>query len=406
MQIMKKVLPLFLLVLGLFSWACQPKDMDDPMAYEPEQVVKTNPTRLYMHYMPWFHSKEISGYWGIHWRMANKNPENILPNGKREIASHYYPLIGPYDSADPDVIDYHLLLMKYAGVDGVLIDWYGSHDVLDYGSNLVNANALIEGIKRTGLDFAIVYEEFTADEVGRRTELTDMEAARQDMQYMQENYYSSNRYIKIDDKPLLLTFGPRYFKTKAQWTQILGALNAPPTFLPLWGHTHRVGTENADGEFSWVDFKPTYQDLINFYQSTAQNVKIGSAYPGFHDFYEQGGWGDSYGFIDHQDGAVLQATFDLADSFNQPYLQLVTWNDFGEGTIFEPTDEFQYKYLEMLQDFAGVQYDIGVLELIHTYYLKRKEYAENDDARQTLDEVFGALIQLEVSKAEQLLSSL
>lgn len=58
--------------------------------------------------------------------------------------------IGPYDSGDPDVLEYHLLLMRYAGVDGVLIDWYGSHKVRDYGPNLDNSEALISKMKPIG----------------------------------------------------------------------------------------------------------------------------------------------------------------------------------------------------------------------------------------------------------------
>ena len=31
-------------------------------------------------------------------------------------------------------------------------------------------------------------------------------------------------------------------------------------------------------------------------------------------------------------------------------VQLITWNDYGEGTNIEPTEEFGYQYLEMVQD--------------------------------------------------------
>ena len=40
-------------------------------------------------------------------------------------AAHYYPKIGPYASNDPDVLEYHFLLMKAAGVTGIILDWYG-----------------------------------------------------------------------------------------------------------------------------------------------------------------------------------------------------------------------------------------------------------------------------------------
>jgi hypothetical protein len=53
--------------------------------------------------------------------MANRNPDIIEGNGRRQIAAHYYPEIGPYASADESVIEYQLNLMKYAGVDGIFV---------------------------------------------------------------------------------------------------------------------------------------------------------------------------------------------------------------------------------------------------------------------------------------------
>src|SRR5688572_19617166 len=248
MKDMKMLIMLLMVLVGTCSWSCQDEKVDDPVTIAPKQVTKTNTTKVYMHVMPWFHSKAHSGYWGSHWRMNNKNPETILPNGQREIASHYYPLIGPYDSGDPDLVDYHVLLMKYAGVDGVLIDWYGSHAVLDYGTNLKNTNAIVDGIKKTGLGFAMVYEDNTAYEVERRKTITALEAAQQDMTYAQQNYFSSANYIKVFDRPLWMTFGPRYFLVPSQWTEIMSVLPEPTSFFALWHHKHRIGTANATGE--------------------------------------------------------------------------------------------------------------------------------------------------------------
>ena len=60
---------------------------------------------MMVHYMPWFVSQPYSGSWGWHWTMNHFNPNVINPtNGEQEIASWYYPLIGPYDSADPAVL--------------------------------------------------------------------------------------------------------------------------------------------------------------------------------------------------------------------------------------------------------------------------------------------------------------
>src|SRR5438874_5298375 len=65
-----------------------------------------------VYYMPWYVAKPYSGSWGWHWTMNHFNPDLINASGERQIASWYYPLIGPYDSSDPAVLEYHVLLMK------------------------------------------------------------------------------------------------------------------------------------------------------------------------------------------------------------------------------------------------------------------------------------------------------
>ncbi len=404
-----RVHALICMMVAVIINSCR-SDSEEIKKPEPDiqQVVKTNPMQVYMHYMPWFQSKPVSGYWGSHWRMANKNPDVIIDTaiGKRQIASHYYPLIGPYDSKDPDVIEYHLLLMKYAGVDAVLIDWYGSHTLNDYRLNLAGTNALIDKTDDVGMKFSVVYEEYTAGKVEEATSKTAIEAAQADMLYLRDNYFSKKEYLQIHDVPLLLTFGPRYFQQPSQWTAIFSVLGTKPKFLPLWNHGGLTG-ETDNGEFSWVDFNGSFSDLNNFYNKAPHvEILIGSAYPRFHDFYEEGGAGESYGFVADNNGATLQATLNKATERNSKYIQLVTWNDFGEGTVIEPTLEYEFSNLKMIQEFTGVSYGTQELELIHAYYLKKKELKGNAEATATLEKIFKCLAELEVEEAGQLMEQL
>lgn len=403
---MKVEFRIVLLIAGLF-FGCESADEElEEGLGQPQAVSKTNDMQVYMHYMPWYQSKEVSGYWGSHWRMANKNPENMDAEGKREIASHYYPLIGPYDSSNPAVIEYHLLLMKYAGIDGVLIDWYGTHNVHDYKPNLLSSNALIDNLDEVGLEFAIVYEEYTAESVAAQTSKSAIEAAQEDLAYMQSNYFNTKEYIEIDNQPLLMTFGPRFFQKESQWDQILEGISPNPLLLPLWFHSHRVGA-NGDGEFAWVDFNSSLSDFDHFYSQKAKHdVVVGSAFPRFHDYYREGGWGESYGRVYSNEGETLRRTLKKAQEHDLDYIQLVTWNDFGEGTVFEPTLEEEFLFLEIIQEFTGVPYDRAELELIYEYYLKKKALKGNAEAEETLKQVFQYLAALEVEQARTLLNQL
>jgi hypothetical protein len=115
-----------------------------------------------VHYMPWYASKPVSGYWGGHWTMDYFDPDKVKANGQREIASHDYPLIGPYDSNDPHALECQVLLMKFAGIDGAIIDWYGIEDVgSSYAMIHRNTQHFVKHLKRAGLQFTICYEDRT-----------------------------------------------------------------------------------------------------------------------------------------------------------------------------------------------------------------------------------------------------
>lgn len=372
-------------------------------------INKTNSTKIFMHYMPWFETKQSSSnnQWGYHWTMANKNPEIKDASGKRQIASHFYPLIGPYHSGDTDVIENHLLLMKYAGIDGVLIDWYGTYDLNDFGMLKENSEQLIAMLDKVGLEYAIVYEDrFLTDIVNAQLAPTIVNAAKKDMAYMQTNYFNDANYIKINNKPLLLNFGPINLNTPDQWTQVFSSLSPKPTFLTLWNESIEAGS-NAQGEYAWVYKDNTY--LADFYAKRLQNLEVGmgSAYPGFKDFYKEGGASTVIGWtIEHNSGATLNETLTMAKNANLAYLQLITWNDFGEGTMFEPTQEFGYSFIEKIKTFAGVQNTGNVFSSISTLYNLRKEFRGNTAIQKKLDQVFYYFVSLQTNKATALLETL
>ena len=398
----------------LVAVGCSSDDKGSDNPTEPEKVAavaieKTNSTKIYVHYMPWFETKESSAdkKWGYHWTMGNKNPDNIGTNNRREIASYYYPLIGPYHSGDKNVIENHLLLMKYSGIDGVLIDWYGTYDVYDYRMVKENTEQLIAMLEKVGLEYAIVYEDRvtkSAVDAGKAISVTS--AAKTDLAYLQNNYFDDKNYIKVNGKPLLLNFGPIVLQTPAEWTNVFNTLTTKPTFVTLWDQSVEAG-ENASGEYAWVYKNNTY--LTNFYTNTKPklSVAIGSAYPGFKDFYAEGGGGAAIGWtIEHNNGATLDETLNMAKNANLNYLQLITWNDFGEGTMFEPTVEFGYAYIEKVKAFAGVKSTENVFPDISKLYDLRVQKSGNPDAQKKLDQAFNYFVSMQSAKAKQVLNEI
>jgi len=371
-------------------------------------VVKTNSQKVYVHYMPWFETPASSGTgnWGLHWTMANENPNTILPNGRRQIASWFYPMIGPYDSDDRDVIDYHLLLMKYAGIDGVIVDWYGVQNVDDYPLNKRNTDSIFSRIPGAGLQFGICYEDQTLAQDKAVAGIDTLTAAESDFNYLQSAYFTSSSYIKINNQPLLLDFGPQGLKTTSDWQEALSVFSVKPRLLSLEYQDGVMGTYGS-GEFAW----PEATDQVNlsgFYQSRAPSLPtfFAGAYPGFQDFYLQGGWGNTLFPISYNGTGTLQNCLNLAKTSGTNYLQLITWNDYGEGTMIEPTLDFNFTFLQAIQAYTGVSYTVTELQLIYKWYTLRKKYVGNTTVENQLTQAYNDLIALNVTGATTIISGI
>jgi len=59
--------------------------------------------------------------------------------------------------------------------------------------------------------------------------------------------------------------------------------------------------------------------------------------PGFKDIYKQAGVHASYGIIASRAGLTLSESLSQALESKAPLIQIATWNDYGEGTMIEPT---------------------------------------------------------------------
>ncbi|MFT3683016.1 MAG: glycoside hydrolase family 71/99-like protein [Ferruginibacter sp.] len=375
----------------------------------PLAVSKSSTKKVFVHLMPWFETKASNGSWGIHWTMAKGStyPETIV-SGRRRIASHYYPMIGPYASGDTSVIDYQLLLMKLSGVDGLLIDWPGTGTNLGENMDLpltaANTKKLVSRLSKVGLKYALVYED---QYVGRYTDKES--AAGVDLKYAETNYFNDPAYEKIGDKPLLMVFGPQAIKTGTGWANVFSKLSKAPAFFTLWGQRNQA-SGTTTGEYAWID-QSNITRLNNFYSlSYNPGTKVSSVYPGFKSFYAEGGWPGPTWIIDPVGTSTYEQTLNLALAQNIEYLQIATWNDYGEGTMIEPTDAanggYGYSLLTILQQKLGVSLTQSDLEAVTKFYQVRIANGGNSPVLNKLNQVYYYMVSLQMDKAKKLLATI
>jgi hypothetical protein len=135
-------------------------------------------------------------------------------------------------------------------------------------------------------------------------------------------------------------------------------------------------------------------------------MKIASAYPGFVSFYADGGWGGPGWSIPHRGDTTFIETLKMAFDSKLDIIQLITWNDYGEGTMIEPTIEFGYSFLTALQKTLGVSYSQADLEMIYKLFSYRRKYANSEENQNKLDQVFYYIVSLNIDKAKSLLDNI
>jgi len=379
------------------------------------------------YYMPWYSAKPQNENWGWHWTMDHFNPDRINAVGEREIASWYYPLIGPYDSSDPAALEYHVLLMKLAGVDGVIVDWYGSANYLDYALNNQVTLRLFEFTRKAGLKFCICYEDQTIRRMldGHYLEPDHaISEAQQEMLYLQTNFFADASYLRLNGKPVLLNFGPQYFIVSSNWEAIFSVLQATnrPAFF-----TEDNRLSISAGAFNWPPMWMSQapgtggvlsgaglKNYLAEFERKAQGwpAFISSVFPRFHDIYQRAGVRNYWGYLGDRQGETFRETLSRAMTNSATIVQIVTWNDFGEGTMVEPTREYGFRDLGILQDlrsqFLQPRFSFGTNDLAMAldFYKLRRKQSSNTARSRPLDQIFTNLVAGRISVAREELGKL
>lgn len=349
----RSLLGIAVVVAGIVPPCCA-NAVDDP----PAQLILA-------HYMPWFEAKPVSESWGWHWTMNHFDPDRQM-DGRRDIASHFQPLIGPYDSGDLSVIEYHLLTMKLAGIDGVIVDWYGLADFRDYALLHRNTTRVLETAERLKLKFVICYEDQTIPalvKAGRLAETARVAHAAKEVEWLGKYWFNSPSYVRLDDKPVILSFGQTGL-TDAEWSECLAQSQTSVTYFSQ--HQRR---QAAVGAFDWPvpsDPLPAFERFQKDSLNWPQAMPI--AFPRFKDVYAEAKVGPSYGRIEDDGGEAFRRMLNQGLVSTARIVQIATWNDWGEGTMIEPSVEFAYRDLETVQ-------------LLRRRYIEPKFAFQADDLR-------------------------
>jgi hypothetical protein len=268
----------------------------------------------------------------------------LYPGSTTKIYAHLMPWFGSqghvsvgYDSSDSAQEAKQIADMASRGIDGAIVDWYGPNST---HHNTATKYALKAAEQHAGFELAICEDWGAVKNYANPTQQTIS-----DLNYAWQTFMQSKSYMKQDGRPVIFFFG-----FEGQNVDI-AAIKSALTFNPIFVFRNSGGFTKSmsDGSFSWLAPMTSGYDnymslpyLDGFYKEGLKypaQAMYGSGFKGFNDTLAS--WAPPGGrHIPQFCGQTWLKSFQEAGRYfsanNQlPALQIVTWNDYEEGTAIE-----------------------------------------------------------------------
>jgi hypothetical protein len=305
----------------------------------------------------------------------------MYPGWNGQVLCHYLPWFGSgnhkavgYNENSAATVAAQASFMITEGCDAVLVDFYGALDPKK-SFNLATTSALFSDVSsRAGypLKFGIVEDKGALKSIcpvsGQTAAWTVtclQNSLIKEMDYIKTHYVNSPVYWRDGGQPVLAYFGgPSDWPVLSvtDWYSVWAAVkahtdnyNTPFKFVFQYGGKFTTNSWD-NGRYAWAQ-PPTYSANQQFWWGSRSNptpiyldsfysnalthpsqLAIGALYKAFDD--SNASWsGDRV--VAQQCGQVLMNTASEINKYyggsgaQLPYVQLVTWNDYEEGTALE-----------------------------------------------------------------------
>jgi hypothetical protein len=117
-----------------------------PSLLHSEAAAGERSSRVAIFYYPWYSTPRRDGFW-THWYVDQ--------NGTQQLSTRYYPSRGLYSSSNPRLVDAQMREIRAAGIDTVVVSWWG------FGSREAGRLPLVlEAARHNGLQVALHLEPY------------------------------------------------------------------------------------------------------------------------------------------------------------------------------------------------------------------------------------------------------
>lgn len=306
------------------------------------------PRMVLAFYYPWFGNADVaggSGQWS-HW-------EGVDESGQQIASSTQYPVLGAYDSHQPELIAEHCSLARQAGVDAFIASWWGK-DSFTERAMMPILNACTE----PGIAVTIYYEKVPSQRTA--------EATAEDVLYVLERYGNHPAWLRVHDKPVVFVYGRALEQLGlTRWASVIAQVNEKypggavflgdqitPAAADVFDGIH---TYNPAGELKGKTMPDVEQWAAERYAAwvktadASESISTLTVIPGYDDTkVRQPGLQ-----VPRLEGALYRSQWEAAIAADPHWILVTSWNEWHEGSEIEPSIEYGDEYLTLTAEHAA-----------------------------------------------------
>ncbi|WP_083338918.1 glycoside hydrolase family 99-like domain-containing protein [Chromobacterium sphagni] len=333
----------------------------------------------------WAGPYQVGVYYFPGWRDNTPGSPSMHPWDPIKLYPERKPLLGWYREGDDNIMRQQLDWMAAYGIQYVVFDWYmgppGNTVYLDHA-----LQAYLRAPERADVKFSLLW----ANHSRFPASLADWDGL---VRYWSANYFPRPEFLKIDGHPVLFVFSADMLEAQAktfgqttqsllaraqsivqaaggQSVQFIAGTGASAPFISATAkaegysgfsaYNYQQGPADTHMSHSYAELDQGYRAQWQLFAQKADLPLIVPATSG----WDKRPWGGTTADRQHDNSEsspeqfrqhlqAARARMDSGPWQSRKYAVICCWNEYGEGSFIEPTEQGRFQYLEQVKAVFG-----------------------------------------------------
>lgn len=256
----------------------------------------------------------------------------------------------PYSSADPAVIQRHVALAQSAGIDALIVSWYGPQEANNQTET--NLRLVLDAAAAQGTRAAVAFET-------NGPFFSDRGSVTEALRHLLTVHAQHPAYLRYEGRPVVFFWRQQRFGVDT-WAAIRSEVDPDRTSLWIAEGVDIAFQSVFDGHYLYsVAWSPDVNRTLSDWggrvqryagQNDTRRLWVATVMPGYDD--TRSGRASAFR-VGRRDGEYYRSTWAAAIASRPDWVVITSFNEWVEGTMIEPSVSYGDLYLNLTRELAA-----------------------------------------------------